>query len=207
MWNASLVAEEDGRLDARRDRGGDGRRLDRSRAGQVGVRWDQDALAMAVESTAGYPFLVQVHGDAIWRVAQPNPDGVITSQHVRTGTESAGQRLQPMFRGRWAKASPAEQRFLGAMAAAGDGALAAAGDGAVARADLARALDEDSRALSVVRARLIDKGLIEAHCPIRDDAARTIRSLRGCSDRDNPREPFKSCRTVDAARVRGRRLQ
>jgi len=61
--------------------------------------------------------------------------------------------LEALFRTRWAGCTPLEQRFLGAMAGLGEGS--------VPRAQVASVLHVSPNSLSVPRARLIDKGLIQ----------------------------------------------
>ena len=72
---------------------------------------------------------------------------------VRAGIPAATGQVTAMYRARWGSATPTEQSFLTAMAAAGDGN--------VSRAQIAANLGQDSRAISVPRERLIDKGVIE----------------------------------------------
>lgn len=122
-------------------------------AERLGVQWSDEAAMLAVSSAAGYPFVIQVHGDQIWRVASPVGPGVITVEHARRGIAASVEALQPMFRGRWSKASPAERKLLAAMAVDGDGGAS--------RSDVAARLDRTSRSISPLRASLIDKGLIE----------------------------------------------
>ncbi|CAN5156361.1 ATP-binding protein [soil metagenome] len=117
------------------------------------VSWQTEALNHAVEIAAGYPFMVQVLGHETWTAASPSGPGQFTLEHVRAGAERAVVRLQPMFRGRWSKATAAERRFLAAMAAAGTDV--------VERAVIAESLGRPTRGLSGARASLIDKGLIE----------------------------------------------
>jgi Mn-dependent DtxR family transcriptional regulator len=73
---------------------------------------------------------------------------------VRAARTTVAADLAALFRARWEKASTAEQTFMAAMARLGDGP--------VARAALAAELGVSTTDLSVPRARLIDKGLIDA---------------------------------------------
>jgi Mn-dependent DtxR family transcriptional regulator len=77
----------------------------------------------------------------------------LTCDHVRQAREAMRSDLEALFRARWEKATAVEQQFIRAMAELGDGP--------VRRSDLAEALGASSDELSVPRARLIDKGLIE----------------------------------------------
>jgi hypothetical protein len=62
-----------------------------------------------------------------------------------------------MYRARWDGAPQLERDLMAAMAG-----LAVRGTEVVARADVAAAMRRESRAISVPRARLIDRGVIEA---------------------------------------------
>jgi predicted transcriptional regulator len=59
-----------------------------------------------------------------------------------------------MYRARWRAASPLERELMSAMAAGGEEA--------VTRAEVAARMGRDTRAISVPRERLLDKGVIEA---------------------------------------------
>ena len=62
--------------------------------------------------------------------------------------------MDALFRARWANATPGERDFMAAMASIGDEA--------VRRTDIAGVLGVSSESLSVPRARLIDKGFLQA---------------------------------------------
>lgn len=125
-----------------------------SPATALGVGWQTDALAEVVERTQGYPYFVQVHGDAVWRAAgRPDAGGAITLAHVAAARAGVEDDLEALYRSRWAKASPSEQRFLAAMAAGPYDA--------VRRGDIAAALGVATEALGMARRSLMDKGLIE----------------------------------------------
>lgn len=120
----------------------------------LGVAWDHDALDHAVRIAQGYPYTLQLLGDATWAAAGfPDAGARITDEHVRHGERAIQSDLGALFRARWEKATAAEQRFMQAMAGLGDGPMR--------RSHIATAVDATSDELSVPRARLIDKGLIE----------------------------------------------
>ncbi len=62
--------------------------------------------------------------------------------------------MNALFRARWEKATPTEQRFIAAMAQLGDAA--------VARSAVAQALAVGSSSVGPVRASLMHKGIIDA---------------------------------------------
>jgi len=124
-------------------------------AGINGVEWDRDALDAVVLSAQGFPYTLQLFGDATWHAAgRPDPGGRLTAAHVAQARGVVDNDLAALFRARWEKASPAEQVFITAMAQLGDGPIA--------RSDLAQAMGVATTDLSVPRARLIDKGIIDA---------------------------------------------
>lgn len=120
----------------------------------TGVRWDPALVAEVVRRAQGYPYFVQLYGDAIWQVAEPEAGTLVTEEHLPSAEGIVRADTQAMFRARWAKATAGEQRMLVA--------LARFGDRPVLRGELAELLGVSSTALSVQRRRLIDKGLIEA---------------------------------------------
>lgn len=119
-----------------------------------GVTWDRDALEAAVAIAQGFPYTVQLVGDATWAVAgHPDRGAHLTEADVNRARVAVDADLNALFRARWEKASPGEQAFIQAMASLGDGP--------VMRAEIARAVGASSDDLSMPRARLIDKGLID----------------------------------------------
>jgi hypothetical protein len=121
----------------------------------IGVRWNQDAVAHAIDLAAGYPYTVQLLADASWVAAgRPDPGGTITVDHVRLGWEAVQDDLEALFRGRWANATAQERELMTAMADLGDGP--------VKRADIAEKMSVRAESLGVPRGRLIDKGFIQA---------------------------------------------
>lgn len=129
----------------------------RDPAAELKVTWEPDALERAAELAAGYPYAVQLYGDASWVAAgRPDADGAISARHVKTARASVDRDLRNLFAARWANTTANQRRFLVAVAW-----LQERGD-AVDRADLADVLDVSSRSLSSVRARLIAKGLIRS---------------------------------------------
>lgn len=121
----------------------------------LGVEWDRDALEEAVAITRGYPYGVQLIGDAAWVAAcLPDPGARITVDHIRAGRITMEADMEALFRARWANATEREREVMTV--------IAEIRDGPVKRADIASALGVTSESLSVPRARLIDKGFIQA---------------------------------------------
>lgn len=123
-------------------------------AAELGVRWEPAAVAHLVEHASGYPYFLQVLGDQTWEQARPRAGDRIGVDHARAGAVAAADQLRSLHVARWEAATAGERAFLAAMAAIG-------GDGPVARAAIARRLGVESRSLSDVRNRLLDKAIIE----------------------------------------------
>ncbi|MDK8626066.1 ATP-binding protein [Corynebacterium appendicis] len=123
-------------------------------AADKGVRWDEEALEMALDSANGYPYFIQVIGDETWRSSgYPGAGTTIEAEQVRAALEGFNAMRNSFFRARWQKATPAEMSFLQAMAAEGDEP--------VKRASIAHAMGKQSDGLGVARRALLDKGLID----------------------------------------------
>lgn len=124
-------------------------------AHKLGVSWQPDALERAVQVSQGYPYTLQLLGHATWEAAgRPDPGAVLTASRVGQAEQDIVIDMNAMFRARWEKATPAEHRFVAAMAQLGDGP--------VERSVLAQALQVTSNSLGPARASLMHKGLIDA---------------------------------------------
>jgi len=121
----------------------------------LGVSWTSTALDRLVEEARGHPYFLQLLGSTTWDAADPAPGDRLGVADVRAGVPAAQAQIEAMHRARWNAATPAEQAFLRAMA------TVATANGNVSRAAIAGALGRDSRAISVPRERLIEKGVIE----------------------------------------------
>jgi hypothetical protein len=129
------------------------------------VTWSPGAV-WAVESTArGYPYFLQLLAHAAWEEAAPEAGGQVEADHVVAGMPRARSQLEAMYRARWRSATDLEQQFMSAMAhELGADAPTAPGeeDGDVSRAAVAARMGRPSRSISMVRERLLDKGVVEA---------------------------------------------
>lgn len=119
-------------------------------ARELGVTWSDAALGTAVSIARGYPYAVQLIGDAAWTAAgRPDRGAQITARHVAAGREIMQQDMRVLHEVRWNAATAREREFLRAMATLGDEP--------VRRADLQAALGTD---LSAHRDNLIKAGVI-----------------------------------------------
>jgi AAA ATPase domain len=117
-----------------------------------GVTYADDAVELALEWTEGYPFYIQQLGKHAWNQAADSP---ITRADVEEALPAAQTALdRAIYEVRVQRATANERKYMRAMAELGDGPYRS---GAVARK-----LGQSSTAVSTVRQRLIDKGLIYA---------------------------------------------
>ncbi|MFD4421989.1 AAA family ATPase [Agromyces sp. NPDC058484] len=124
-------------------------------AQEADVQWAPTALRLGVGSARGFPYKVQLIGHEAWTAAGwPDRGGIIDEAHVRTGLTAAEEQMRELFRARWGAATRAEREVLRA--------IARLGGHDVKREDLAGALGTSTRAISGPRARLLQKGIIEA---------------------------------------------
>jgi hypothetical protein len=120
-------------------------------AATLGVTYDEDAARQVVAEAAGYPYFIQEYGLELWNHAEDSPVDLADLETVR---EIVQDNLARSFFGtRFQMATDAEQRYLAAMAAAGDPPYRV---GQVATHYGAR----DQRGVSVHRDALIQKGLV-----------------------------------------------
>ena len=121
-------------------------------ARQQEVDFASDAVALALEWTAGYPFFIQQLGKHAWNAAEGSP---ISTKDVNVAIPIAQEALDAsLYEVRVQRATPAERRYMRAMAELGGGPYRS---GAVASK-----MGKSSAALSQLRDRLIGKGLIYA---------------------------------------------
>ena len=131
-------------------------------AAQHGVRFTDEALAEIVRETRGYPYFLQEWGKHVWQVATASP---VTRSDVREASRGAVAGLdEGFFRVRFDRLTPAEKRYLRAMADLGEGPHRSG--------DIASALGRSVSSLGPVRGQLIAKGMIWS--PSHGDTAFTV---------------------------------
>ena len=144
-------------------------------AERLGVSFDAEALDELILISEGYPFFIQVYGKHTWDTAENPP---ISSRDVEFSAPRAYSELvYSFFRPRYNRATPAERRYLHAMA---DLDIEP-----VQSSDVAIALGHDNPALaSTQRDGLLGKGLVFA--PERGQLSFTVpqmgRFLRDVAD-------------------------
>ena len=127
-----------------------------------GVDVDEDALRRIVEQTHGYPYFLQEWGKHAWDAAPASP---ITRGDVEQASRTAVAALdESFFRVRFDRLTPAEKRYLRAMAELGPGPHRSG--------DIADQLERKVTSLGPTRNQLIAKGMIWS--PSHGDTAFTV---------------------------------
>jgi hypothetical protein len=126
------------------------------------VLWNADALNMVVTSTKGYPYFLQEWGKHVWDIADASP---IKLQDVQIATPIVIAALdESFFRVRFDRLTPAEKRYVRAMAELGEGPHRSG--------DVAAVLQKKITSLGPIRNSLISKGMIWS--PGHGDTAFTV---------------------------------
>ena len=115
-----------------------------------GVSIEKDALGLIVDKTGGYPYFLQEWGKHAWDRAPQSP---ITLADAVDATNDTIRALDArFFRVRLDRLTPAEKRYLRAMAQLGAGPHRSG--------DIALALNRDTKQLAPVLGKLIAKGMV-----------------------------------------------
>lgn len=131
-------------------------------ASDQGVAVDDAALDLIVQQTHGYPYFVQEWGKHAWDAADDSP---ISRDDVVVATRSAIAAMDDsFFRVRFDRLTPAEKRYLRAMAELGPGPHRSG--------DIAAQLGREVTSLGPTRNKLIAKGMIWS--PQHGDTAFTV---------------------------------
>lgn len=148
-------------------------------ASDQGVLFATDALDRILEETRGYPYFLQEWGKHSWDVATSSP---ITFEDVRIATVSAIAALdESFFRVRFDRLTPAEKRYLRAMAELGPGPHRSG--------DIAEKLGREVTSLGPTRSQLIVKGMIWS--PSHGDTAFTVPLFDEFMKRTMPGDEWK----------------
>ncbi|MBK6802771.1 ATP-binding protein [Novosphingobium sp.] len=127
-----------------------------------GERIDQEAIAAIFAATEGYAYFLQEWGKQSWDAAEESP---ITAEDVALAQASAIAQLdQSFFRVRLDRLSPAEKRYVRAMASLGPGPQRSG--------EIAQAMDVKVTTVAPIRSSLIGKGMV--YSPGHGDTAFTV---------------------------------
>ena len=127
-----------------------------------GVAFDPSAVKAIISQTRGYPYFLQEWGKHTWDSATQSP---ITEADVHAASQTALAALdESFFRVRFDRLTPAEKKYLRAMADLGAGPHRSG--------DIADRLHRQSQSLGPCRSNLIRKGMIWS--PTYGDTAFTV---------------------------------
>lgn len=124
-----------------------------------------EALEMIFAQTQGYPYFLQEWGKHAWDIAERSP--IDADDVARASNEVAASLDAGFFRARFDRLTPAEKRYLRAMAEIGPGPHRSG--------EIARVLDRKVTSLAPTRAQLIAKGMVWSAA--RGDTAFTVPSF------------------------------
>lgn len=140
----------------------DAQRALRQPAQDMGVDYEDDALDRLVTVTRGYPYFLQQWGYEVWNLAARSP---ITLEDVERATTRAIAALdEGFFRVRFERCTPAERRYMRA--------LADLGDGPQRSGDVADRLGLKVTSIGPTRSKLITKGMV--YSPQHGETAFTV---------------------------------
>lgn len=121
-------------------------------ARQQHVDYQPEAVDLALAWTGGYPFYIQQLGKHAWNLAGRSP---ITTADVEAAMPAAQAALDAsIYEVRIQRATDQERRYMRAMAELGSGPYRSG--------DVAAKLDRKTSEVSMIRQRLLDKGLVYA---------------------------------------------
>ena len=134
----------------------------RKPAEREGVALSQGAIAEIIRQTQGYPYFLQEWGKHTWNIASASPigeaDAILATQSALSDLDGS------FFRVRFDRLTPAEKRYMRAMAEIGPGPHRSG--------DIAEKLGKRVTAVAPLRATLIAKGMI--YSPAHGDNAFTV---------------------------------
>lgn len=149
-------------------------------AREQAVEFEPAAITRIVQETRGYPYFLQEWGKHVWDVAARSP---ITAADVAIASRETIAALdESFFRVRLDRLTPAEKRYLRAMAELGAGPHRSG--------DIANTLGRKVTALGPTRNQLISKGMIWS--PNHGDTAFTVPMFDAFMKRIMPGEDWRT---------------
>ena len=149
-------------------------------AREQAVEFEPAAITRIVQETRGYPYFLQEWGKHVWDVAARSP---ITAADVAIASRETIAALdESFFRVRLDRLTPAERRYLRAMAELGAGPHRSG--------DIANTLGRKVTALGPTRNQLISKGMIWS--PNHGDTAFTVPMFDAFMQRIMPGEDWRT---------------
>ena len=127
-----------------------------------GIHVNEDALRQIIEETRGYPYFLQEWGKHAWDTASSSPITLKDVEHASRGVIAALD--ESFFRVRFDRLTPAEKKYLRAMAELGPGPHRSG--------DISDKLGRLVTSLGPTRNQLIAKGMVWS--PSHGDTAFTV---------------------------------
>jgi hypothetical protein len=143
-------------------------------AEREGIEFSSEAIGEILRRTFGYPYFLQEWGKHAWNIAKVSPIGAVDAERA---TESALAELDAgFFRVRFDRLTPAEKRYMRAMAELGPGPHRSG--------DIAEVLGKKVTNVAPVRSSLVVKGML--YSPAHGDNAFTAPLFDGFMQRMGP---------------------
>jgi hypothetical protein len=143
-------------------------------AAQEGVNFEDSAVHEILTQTVCYPYFLQEWGKHAWAVAERSP--ITEADAFKATTVALAELDASFFRVRFDRLTPAEKRYMRAMAELGPGPHRSG--------DVADVLGKKVNLVAPVRSKLIAKGM--AYCPSHGDIAFTVPLFDGFMLRTMP---------------------
>ena len=143
-------------------------------ASKEGVDYTCDAIKEIIDNTSGYPYFLQEWGKRSWSAAEASPISLANAKQATT--EALAELDASFFRVRFHRLTPAEKRYMRAMAELGPGPHRSS--------DIAALLDRIVTSVAPTRSSLISKGMI--YSPAHGDTAFTVPLFDGFMKRIMP---------------------
>ncbi len=138
------------------------------------VLYEDSAIDEILKQTRHYPYFLQEWGKHSWNIAQKSP--IARADAKRATAQALGELDASFFRVRFDRLTPAERRYLRAMADLGAGPHRSG--------DIAERLERKVTAVAPTRNALIRKGMI--YSPAHGDTAFTVPLFEGFLKRTMP---------------------
>ncbi len=138
------------------------------------VSFTSEAIAVILGHTLGYPYFLQEWGKHSWNIASASPITPVDAE--RATVEALAELDASFFRVRFDRLTPAEKRYMRAMADLGSGTHRSG--------DIADRLGKKVTGVAPVRNSLIAKGMI--YSPAHGDTAFTVPLFDGFMKRTMP---------------------
>jgi hypothetical protein len=140
-----------------------------------GARLEDDAIAAILKQTKGYPYFLQEWGKHSWNLADASP--IRRDDAVRATQAALAELDNSFFRVRFDRLTPAEKKYMRAMAELGPGPHRSG--------DIAHLLQKKVTTVAPMRNTLISKGMI--YSPSHGDTAFTVPLFDGFMKRIMPK--------------------